>query len=69
MFLPLRHDADMIARPYHFVRNHLHFFRNFVETTSHEALDGENCVLRVGNSLPFGHLAYQTLAIFGESYH
>ena len=36
---------------------------------AHEALDGEDGVVRVGDGLPAGHLADQTLAVLGERHH
>jgi hypothetical protein len=35
--------------------------------TIHEALDGEDGVLRVGDGLALGHLADETLAALGEA--
>ena len=50
-----------------FVGHHLHFFRDLVETAPHEALDRENRVLGVGDSLPFGNLTDEPFIALGES--
>ena len=50
------------------VGDHLHFFADFVVAPPHEALDGENGVLRVGDGLALGHLADQPLAALGEGH-
>src|SRR6201999_4536277 len=39
---------------------------NFVEAPSHEPLDRINRVLRIGDRLALGHLAYKPLAVLGE---
>ena len=53
----------------HFIRHHLHFFVDFVVAPAHEALDGEDGVLRIGNGLAFGHLADEPLPTFGEGHN
>src|SRR5262249_39715300 len=40
---------------------------DFVIAATHEALDGEHSVLRVGNGLPFGDLPDQALAALGKA--
>ena len=49
------------------VRDHLHFFVDFVIAASHKPLDRKDGVFRVGDSLTFGHLTYQPFTTFGES--
>jgi hypothetical protein len=50
------------------VRDHLHFFRNFVVPAAHKPLDGINGVLRVGNRLPLGNLAHQPFPGLGNAH-
>ena len=69
MLLALRHDGDMVAGLHHFVGDHLHLFRDLVVTASHEALDGINGIFGIGDGLPLGDLAHQSLASFGEGDH
>src|SRR6266571_8902273 len=35
--------------------------------TTHQALNGKDCIFRVGHSLPLGNLAYQPLTTLGNS--
>src|SRR5690606_15083793 len=51
------------------VWNALLFVLDLVHATTHEALDGEDGVLRVGNRLTFGDLAYEPLTVLGEADH
>src|SRR5699024_3458360 len=37
-----------------------------VAVLAHEPFDGEHCILRVGDGLPFGRVAYLALAALGE---
>jgi hypothetical protein len=46
----------------HLEGHHLHLVAHFVVAAAHEALDGENGVLRVGDGLALGHLPHQPLA-------
>ena len=54
---------------HHFVRDHLHFFGDFVVAASHEPLDRINRVFGIGDRLPLGHLPNQPLPGLGESHH
>ena len=67
VLLPLRHDGQVVAVPLDLVRDHLQFFADLVVAASHEPLDRENRVLRIGNSLPLSDLPHQPFAGFGES--
>ena len=51
----------------HLVRHHLHLFAHFVVLPTHEALDGEDGVFRIGDGLALCNLADQPLAVLGES--
>ncbi len=63
-------NADVVSRSLHHpVRDHLHLFVDFVDPAAHEALDGVDRVLRIGDRLPLGNLADQPLAAAGEAYH
>ena len=60
-------DAHVAVRRAHdAIRHHLHLFVHFIELASHEALDREDRVLRVGHRLPLGDLPDQPLAGLGE---
>ena len=50
------------------VGHHLHFLGDLGVTASHEALDREDGVLRVGDRLALRHLADEPLARLGESH-
>ena len=65
--LVLGHDGDVIALADDFIGHHLHFFVDFLEAASHEALDGENGAFRVGNGLPFGDQTNRALPCLGEA--
>ena len=67
VLLALGHDAHVVALLDHLVGNHLHLVADFVEAAAHEALDGEDGVLRVGDGLALGDLADQPLAALGEA--
>ena len=67
--LALRNHRDVVARLHHFVGDHLHLFIHFVVAATHEALDGVNRVLGIGDGLPLGHLPDQPLASLGEADH
>ncbi|ACO33777.1 NAD-specific glutamate dehydrogenase domain protein [Acidobacterium capsulatum ATCC 51196] len=67
--LALRLDDDVVALLLDLVGHHLHFVVHFILAAAHEALDGVNRVLRIGNRLALGHLAHQTLAALGKSHH
>ena len=56
----------MVALLHNLVRHHLHLVVHFVVAAPHEPLDRINRVLWVGNRLPLGYLADQTLARLGE---
>ena len=60
-------DAGIVVRPTdHFIGDALYFFRNFVIAAPHESLNRINCVFRVGDRLPLGHLPHQAFASFGD---
>ncbi len=48
------------------IGNHLHLVVDFVVAAAHEALDGEDGVLGVGDGLALGYLADQPLAALTE---
>ena len=61
--------ARVVVRPaHHFVGHALGFFAYFVVMSAHEALDGIDCVFRVGHRLALGDLARQALAAFGDTH-
>ena len=66
VFLALDNDVHMVAVLHDLVGNHLHLAVDFVVVAAHEALDGENGLLGVGDGLALGDLADETLAGFGE---
>src|SRR5512133_2391991 len=43
-------------------------FLHFLHPASHEPLDGEDGLPRVGDGLPLGHLTHQPLAVLGEGH-
>ena len=51
------------------VRHQLAFCSDLIVFAPHEALDGENGVLRVGDRLTLGGFADETLAVLGEGHH
>ena len=51
------------------IGHHLHFFAHFLHPATHEPLDGENGVFRIGDRLSFGDLPDQELALLGEGHH
>ena len=53
----------------HFVGDDLHLFAYVGELAPHEALDGEDGVLRVGDRLALGHGTDQLLPGLGESHN
>ena len=53
----------------HRVGDAIQLILNFIKLASHEAFDGEDGVLRVGDGLPFCGLADESFAVFGESDH
>jgi hypothetical protein len=62
-------DADVaVGRLGDLVRDHLHLFIDLIELASHEALDREDGVLRIGDGLALGDLADETLAVLRETY-
>src|ERR1019366_5198310 len=63
------HAGVTVLAAHRLVRNHLHFFVDFVEAAPHETFDGENRVLGVGDRLPFGHLPHQALSTLGERHN
>ena len=67
VLLALRHDGHVVALLDHLVGDHLHFVVHFVVTAPHEALDGEDRVLRIGDGLALGHLAYEPLTALREA--
>ena len=67
VLLALRDDGHVVALLDDLVGDHLHFVVDFVVTTAHEALDGEDGVFRVGDGLALGHLANEALAGLGEA--
>ena len=69
VFLSLRHDGHMVTLANHFVGDHLHLVVHFLIPAAHETLDGINCIFGIGNCLPLGNLADQTLSRFGEGNH
>src|ERR1700677_702454 len=56
----------MVARLHDLVRDHLDLFLHLVEAASHEPLDGENRVLRVGDGLALCDLADQSFSRLGD---
>jgi hypothetical protein len=60
------HHTYMVALLGHLEGHHLHLVVDFVVAPTHEALDGEDGVLRVGDCLPLGYLAHQPLAALGK---
>ena len=59
--------ADVVAiAAHHVVGHHLHLFADLVVAAPHEALDGEDGVLRVGDGLALGDLSHQPFAALGE---
>ena len=67
VLLALSHNANMVALLDHLEGHHLHLVAHFVVAAAHEALDGEDGVLRVGDGLALGHLAYQPFTALGEA--
>ena len=65
--LPCAMHAHVVALRDHLEGHHLHLVADFVVAAAHEALDGEDGVLRVGDGLALGHLAHQPLAALGEA--
>src|SRR5207302_7169853 len=61
VLLPLRDDRHVVPIALDLIRDHLHFFIYFVIPASHEPLDREDRVLRIGNGLPLRHLPNQPL--------
>ncbi len=59
----------MVPIALYLIRNHLHFFVHFVVPASHEPLDREDRVLRIGDRLPLRDLPHQALARLGKSHH
>ena len=59
--------ADVVALLDDLEGDHLHLVVDFVVAAAHEALDGEDGVLRVGDGLALGDLADEALAAFGEA--
>jgi len=64
---PDLHPAPRVAGD--LVRDQLALLADLGGLAAHEALDGEDGVLRVGDGLPAGHLADQTLSVLGERHH
>ena len=64
----MRLHRDVVALADDFVRHHLDFLAHFIVATAHEALDGVNRVLRVGDRLALGHLADEAFAGLGDGY-
>src|SRR6185437_5818398 len=64
--LALRHHGDVVALLFDLVGHHLHFFADFIEAPAHEALDGIDRALGVGDGLALGDLADEALAALGE---
>src|ERR1035437_8241625 len=62
-------DAVAVRIEVHLVRDQAEGVRHFriVEAAAHEALDGVDGVAGVGDGLPFGQLAYETIAALRES--
>ncbi len=58
--LSVRHDV---------IRNHLLFLVHLVGPAPHEALDREDCVLRIGHRLPLGDVPDQPLPRLREGDH
>jgi len=58
-----------VGGPHHFVRDAFDFFLHFIKFPPHEPLDRINRVAGVGDGLPFGGLAHQAVAGFGEGNH
>ena len=54
---------------HHAIGDHLHFFVDLLHPAPHEALDGEDRVLGIGDCLPLGDLPNQQLALLGECDH
>jgi hypothetical protein len=50
-------------------RHHLHLFTDFARAASHEAFDGEDGVLGVGDGLTLGHLAHKPLTALAERHN
>jgi len=69
VLLVLRDDGHVVALTDDFVGHHLHLFVDFFEAAPHEALDGENGVLWVGDGLALGDLADEALAGLREADH
>ena len=66
VLLALGDDPDVVALLDHLEGDHLHLIVDLVVAAAHEALDGEDGVLGVGDGLALGHLADQPLAALGE---
>ena len=67
VLLALGNDAHIVALRDHLEGHHLHLVAHFVVAAAHEALDGEDGVLGVGDGLPLGDLAHQPLAALREA--
>src|SRR5678816_1046145 len=48
------------------IRDHLHFFADFIKAPAHEALDGKHRVFWIRNGLPLGDLPHQPLTVLGK---
>jgi hypothetical protein len=60
-------DAHVaVARALDAIRDHLHFFADFIEAAAHEPLDREDRVFGIGDGLPLGDLSHQALAGLAE---
>src|SRR3954454_20329307 len=67
VFLALRQNGNVIALTDDLIGHHLDFFLDFVETASHEPLDGIDVVLGIVNRLPLGDLSDEPFAGLGET--
>ncbi len=67
VLLALGHNGHVVALLHDLEGDHLHLVRDFVVAAAHEALDGEDGVLRIGDGLALGHLAHEALAAFRKA--
>jgi hypothetical protein len=47
----------------------LHLIGHLAQTASHEPLDGEDGLLRVGHGLALGHLSHEPFPVLGKRHH
>ncbi len=63
------HSGVAVGGPDYFIGDAFDFFLHFVKLSPHEPLDRVDSIAGVGDGLPLGGLAHESVAGLGESDH